>query len=196
MTQVFSLQRTRISGGIFGSTYLEEFCDGDGNTLFRGEAPSGYLSRDIVMASADGAIDLRFGPNRAIAPSSHVLRSADGAVIATFRHGLVQSAIGGRSFDVDEAAHDRKLELVPGETVGKSFPEQVANWRRDQLAVVLGGQIIGSADRRAPTDGEGMSAADVARGLVNLARLPGAVIRQMKNRNAPQTPRTVAQVTL
>ena len=40
-----------------------------------------------------------------------------------------------------------------------------------------------------------MSAADVARGLVNLARLPGAIIQQMKNRNGPQTPRTVAYYT-
>ncbi len=190
MACVFELQRTRISGGTFRSPYLEQLCTGDGQCLYMGKAPTGYLSRDVVFTDADGRPSLTFGPNRAIAPNSHVLKQSDGRVLATFKHGLVQSVLGGSGFAVEDGDGRCILQLLPGETVAKSFPDRVSSWRSDQLAVIADDQIVGSADRRKHSDSDGLSAEGI---LHRLAELPVAIFRQVTNSDINEPARTVAR---
>lgn len=127
----------------------------------RGEGRRGYLTLPpLEFCEADGVVAARFGGNRRIAPSRHILQSPDGRVLANFGTHLVASVVETRGTIATDSEGNERCALVPVET-------EVTGIRNTLAAAVDGGYILTVVPR--PSVGSGLSP---TRGAVGLSAAP------------------------
>jgi len=181
MSETYELTRRIIRRGTFRTMTTERFRKAGGVPLYSGEVRMGYLDTDAPFVDADNRPAVTVGPNRTLAPSAHRLRRGDGALIAEIRHGLVQSAWGGKGFAVKDASGAPLFDLVPGETLKLESGQPIGDPFSDALYAVRGKDILGhtGSETEAARSGDG-GARTTKRGRRLAMEIPGLLANIFK----------------
>ncbi|MDH3742730.1 MAG: hypothetical protein OER56_14150 [Hyphomicrobiales bacterium] len=178
MDRVFELKRTVAERGTWRTLYDFRFVAEDDRTVHTGQLRNGYLAKDIAIHDAAGGQCGSFGPNRRIAPSAHLLKSADGAVIAKISHGMVQSTWGGSGSPVETASGELIAVLTPGETVKETIAGKIDAWSADLLVLLRDTEFLGHVGPRETPDMPRGIASNVTRLAVEL---PAALAKSFQH---------------
>lgn len=186
MENVYELCRKTTNRGTFKTLYDMRLVDKDGKTLLTSKTRNGYLAQDIELHDAAGELRGIFGPNRRVAASAHVLKAAQGNLIAEIRHSAIQLGWGGSGFACVDENDEMICALTPGETTTQTIGARIDAWSRDQLVLMRGGETLGY------TGGKQKSPA----GIGKLAtELPGILVKSFRKEILGQNvdwPETVA----
>lgn len=188
MGNVYELCRKTTNRGTFKTLYDIRLVDNVGKTLVTSKTRNGYLAHHIELYDAGGGLCGFFGPNRRVAASAHVLKSAQGNLISEIRHGIIQFGWGGRGFACVNEAGELICALAPGETTTDTIGAKIDAWSRDQLVLQRGGETLGYTGGKQTTS--------TGAGIGKLAtELPGYLIKSFRNEILGQEvdwPETVA----
>lgn len=181
MSETYELTRRIIRRGTFRTMTTERFRKAGGAPSYSGDVRMGYLASETTFVDADNRPVVRFGPNRSVAPSAHCLRRGNGELIAEIRHGLGQSAWGGKGFAVTDASGASLFDLVPGETLKAGSSPLIEGLFHNALYAVRGEAILGHTGSETEAAHSGGAGATAARRIGRLAtELPGALANIFK----------------